>query len=127
VASWKAHYNLYAAEAELREAVPAADKVLPEGATVHARKAVVPYHTDAKAGHFPDVESLEELREFFENEPNRDAAYLYYGQIEKALRIQFLALLDPKDAPPWLWPVARSAEPGGWILYRYLPEQEEMQ
>ena len=73
-----------------------------------ARKPHVPYLCRGEWVFFPQVESLEELRAWLQQNP---VDYLLISQRELKERKKLKPLGDPAKAPPWLRPVWSSTEP----------------
>jgi hypothetical protein len=105
--------------AELAELVPAARHEIAPGAAIVARKPHLAFHIGAEAVFLPDLERLEQLRDFLRVQATRRSAYLLYGQAEQRWRPQYRALGTADLAPDWLHVVARSDVPGQWVLYHY--------
>jgi hypothetical protein len=84
------------------------------GARVVARKPHLAYICGQQWVFFPQVKSLDELREWLRRSP---VDYLFVGSVELARRRELAALKDPHSAPPWLKAVWVSADPA-CVLYK---------
>ncbi len=82
-----------------------------------ARKPHVAYLCRSEWVFFPQVESLEELRAWLQQNP---VDYLLISQRELKERKQLKPLGDPSKAPAWLKPVWSNVEPPA-VLYQYQP------
>jgi hypothetical protein len=65
---------------------------------------------------FPDVESIDQLREWL---VTHEVDYVAFGVREAKARPELKALRDPRRAPPWLRPVWQNKDP---LLILYRPE-----
>ncbi|NEQ77676.1 MAG: hypothetical protein F6K23_34480 [Okeania sp. SIO2C9] len=92
------------------------------GSTIVARKPHIPFYANSKVLRFPNVGTLEELRNYLESHSSQGKLFLYCGSSEKNLRPQFKILASPEKSPDWLKIEAQSTRPGLWAFYRYNPE-----
>jgi len=87
---------------------------VPPGTIVVTRKPHIAYYLKMQMVLFPLVHSYDELERAVHK---ANASYLYFSVIEAQLRPEFRNLLEPKNAPPWLKPVAfRNFPPA--VLYK---------
>ncbi|MCI0620392.1 MAG: glycosyltransferase family 39 protein, partial [Acidobacteria bacterium] len=121
MAQRKSFQQLYEAEQELSEAIPAARQILEANAVIVARKQVVAHYVGAKSLYLPEVEGIEELHEFLQHQDHGQSLYVYFGSIEMRLRPRLAMLAKAADAPDWLRPVAEGDTANSWVLYRYQP------
>lgn len=106
-------------QAELREAVPAAQKALPAGATVMARKPHVAFFAGVTWVWLPDLPSMAALSTQLGDIANAGPVFLYYGSSERAFRPQLAGLAKADQAPDRFVVEAQGDAGGGWVLYRY--------
>ena len=104
-------------EAELSEVVPLARRAIEPGAVILARKPHVSFYTGRDGDFLPDLSSVSELNEYLRSRDPDRPLYIFYGREERLHRPQY-AELAREAPPPWLETVARSPEPGGWVLFR---------
>jgi hypothetical protein len=84
------------------------------GARIVARKPHLPAICGGQWIYFPQVQSMDELRDWLrENQVD----YIAFGIREQAARPQLAALKDPSSAPSWLKPVWVSVKPA-FVLYK---------
>lgn len=107
--------------AELKDVVPVALQEVEKGSIIVAVKSHLSHYTGAEDIFLPNLESLDKLRVFVEQQMTEGPLYLFYGMIERQRRPQYLALQRAEDAPEWLEAVVWSIPPGKWVLYRYRP------
>ena len=112
---------LGAAPLDARHLLPVVAAEIPHGSAVVARKPHLAFHTGAEWIYLPDLASVEELLEWLRRREIPQPTYLFYGQMEREHRPQYLILQSAAAAPDRLEVVAASAEPREWILYRYRP------
>src|SRR5690606_25038788 len=137
---------VHANDVEIEGAVTRAGGMLDEASVVVSRKPHLPFYWGLAAVDFPDVGSIDELRDNLEPLAEQSIVYLYYGSQEQRLKPQFYEILDPSNGmlPPWLTPVAEGdigtqvwttrhfvrillgrkdgwSNRGKWILYRFHP------
>lgn len=112
------HYWLNKNVLELQEAVSAATEIIPPNALVIARKPVIPFYTDGEYSGMPAGDSLSDLYRYLLTQSHGRDVFIYYGSAERRLRPEYSELLS-SDNIPWLELVASSAQPAGWVLYRY--------
>ncbi len=116
----KSYVTIHKQIAEIQEVVPMALREVEPGATILVRKPHLPYYAHAERVLLPDLKSLDELHTFVKGEVAAAApVYLFYGTVERQSRPQYLMLVNPQTAPPWLTPVVWGNRPGSWVLYRY--------
>lgn len=113
----KTIYLLSHGEEELSEAVPVARQRIGPDATILASRSHVASYSDASPELLPRLPGLAELKEYAQARDRRRALYIFYGVIERSMRPQYAALAAGVP-PPWLEVVARSRNPGGWVLLR---------
>ena len=103
---------------ELAEAVPVARQEVGEGATILARKPHLGFYTGAASLTLPNLDDLAGLRDYVQSHPTPGPLYVFYGEEERARRPQYAELAEGPP-PAWLHAVARSRQPGAWVLFRY--------
>jgi hypothetical protein len=121
LAAIKAQRSIHGEVDELAEVVPVAATEIPQGSTLVARKPNLAFHAEAEWTYLPDLASVEELLEWLGRREIPQPTYLFYGQMEREHRPQYLILQSAAAAPDRLEVVAESSEPREWILYRYRP------
>ncbi|MBI4358865.1 MAG: glycosyltransferase family 39 protein [Candidatus Omnitrophica bacterium] len=115
----KAYGELHPAfELELEESLPKVRALIPAGSILVARKSIVAYYTESERLYFPDLDTLQDLREYLAPfySHQRDV-FLYYGFYERTMRPQ-LSILGERKALDFLAPVASSERGRDWVLYR---------
>ncbi|HEV8482449.1 MAG TPA: glycosyltransferase family 39 protein [Blastocatellia bacterium] len=84
------------------------------GARIVARKPHLPAICNGQWVYFPQVESLEGLKVWLQE---NQVDYIAFGIREQAARPQLSSLKNPATAPPWLKPVWVSEKPP-FVLYK---------
>jgi hypothetical protein len=108
---------VHAQDGELGEIVPNLDRLIKPKGLIVARKPHIGFYAGSQVMTFPDVASLDELKDSMLMQAAQPV-YLYYGSIERRLRPQFQQLLFPEASPAWLRAIAQSKIVGQWALYR---------
>ncbi|MFH0989469.1 MAG: glycosyltransferase family 39 protein [bacterium] len=90
------------------------------GKIILARKPHIAYYLDMQMETFPYVATLPEL---FAAAKSANASYLYFSQMEAAMRPQFEPLLNPRNAPPQLKAVLYTDYPPA-VLYKLELDQQ---
>ena len=91
------------------------DHTLPKGERILARKPHIAYFLGLQFVRMPMLNSLDELPEIARS---THARYLFVSGIEAALRRPLIPLLDQRNAPPFLKPIAAtSGQPA--VLYEF--------
>ena len=107
---------------EVADVLPVVATKIPQGSAVLARKPHLAFYTEAQWIYLPDLAGVEALHEFFRRQEFAQPAYLFFGEMERKYRPQYLRLQSAEAPPAWLEVVVESSEPGDWILYRYDPD-----
>jgi hypothetical protein len=116
---------LHSSDDELNEVLPAAQIELNQhvNSDVIARKPHLGYYLPYKTCFlFPQVETMNDLGKALESMWHGGTLNLFYGSAELRNRPGLSELRFGKKTPGWLQVVAKSKNPGSWVLYRYLPE-----
>ena len=114
--------ELHASDRELSESVPAARSRFGAQAVVIARKPHLSYYTGARYDWLPEASDLDQLADSLRGFAGQDSVYLYFGAVESSLRPGLRVLLDTRQAPAWLAPMAAGRSPD-WAIYRILPQR----
>ncbi len=113
-------YNRATIDSGPREVPVIADWFLKHSGPVNpetivlTRKPHIAYYLGMTMTMFPLVSTLDELHA---GAVNVKASYLFFSSIEAGMRPQFEQLLDPRNAPAWLTPVAYTVAPPA-VLYK---------
>ena len=94
----------------------AVGRSLPEGSAVLARKPHIAYFTGTEFVRIPFMDRIEELPAIA---LQHHAQYLFVSAIEAALRPPLTPLLDPRNAPPFLKPIAAVSGAAPAVLYEF--------
>ena len=102
--------------AEVGAVARAVGRSLPEGSAVLARKPHIAYFTGTEFIRVPFLDRIEELPGIA---LQHHAQYLFVSAIEAALRPPLTPLLDPRNAPPFLKPIAAVSGAAPAVLYEF--------
>jgi 4-amino-4-deoxy-L-arabinose transferase-like glycosyltransferase len=81
---------------------------------VVSRKPHIAYYLGMSMTAFPYVQNESELQQQVQASK---ASFFFFSSMEAYMRPQFQALLDPKNAPPWLTPLVYTVSPPA-VLYK---------
>lgn len=104
-------------EDEPRELLQIAERLrgmTEENESIIARKPHIGFLTGLETRYFPEAESVPELLAFAKQE---QADYVFYGEMELAMRPELQVLLQPESLPPALEPVLVWPSPKT-VIYR---------
>lgn len=117
--SWRAYRSLHPPfEEELKEVMINARGFVPRGSLIIARKPHVPFYLESEQVFFPNVDTLEKLKNELVQLPKGREIFLYYGSYEKEMRGALSSLSKGREME-FLIPVARSEVPGNWVLFSF--------
>ena len=88
---------------EIRMIADVAGSRIPEGERIMARKPHIAWYLGLDMARIPMVRGIDDLRDAARNLHTK---YLFVSGIEAALRRPLIPLLDPRNAPPFLNPLA---------------------